>query len=1278
MNKGGEGMPPKKKQIKTHTQRQHVLELGEMYGIESTTPQKIKMWLIDLVQKRDKIKHKYKRHHIEGFVQGLLKCFDEGMVNAADNRQLSKKTTFIRAIVDQDTGKWTICNNGPTFDLTVRQTMADGQEVCQPHQAFGYFLSSSHFDAQDDTAGGCFGVGGKIINVYCKTFTLSCQDGPHGLRYTQTWTHNMAQCGPAKITKAPASKSKGGGEGKTAGSWTQIECTPDYARFGMPQGLTDDMFRVLRTRCYLLAASTPKDVNVYFNGDKLPVASFQHFVDLVRRDGSHRDEEDEGEKKKSDGKTGVAKMKDEGEEGKEEEKGKKRSKRSSIKVYAVNANCEIAVDVQDTGEMQQFSCINNVHTMDGGTHVKYVADLICKHVRDKLKGGKKGGGKSSKNAVKKISNAHIQQYLRLFINLYVPKPKFNSQAKTKLLSTEKYLKQHCPIEEATIEKMVKQSGLMKKMEQWVVMHEQKTLSKGDGKKTSHVKVQKLDDANFAGPKKSHLCTLIVTEGDSAKALAIAGLSAYGTQGRDYYGVLPLKGKLKNTREVSAEALQKCEEITSLKAALGLKVGQDYQDVKSLRYGHLMCMADQDVDGIHITGLVLNYIVYFWPSLAKLVQPRPFMSRLFTPLVKFTKGKEVRTFYNEHDAKQWKEENKEYRNNPSKWHERYFKGLGTSTHEDGMGYFQNLQAHTEYFVYQDESDLEAVDLGFNKKRADARKEWINTHRVTDVHQTGEHAQKHTKPPKHSQALVVPCFPKAKLRMHTFIHRELVLFSIAANARAIPSLLDGFKPSERIVMFGGFKRNWSKGEVKVAQFAGYISELVDSHHGQKSTEDVIVSMAQDFVGTNNIPFFTQSGQFGSRLEGGKDSASSRYIFTKPLPMNRLLFPAEDDAILEYSQPGHEPDAYLPVIPLVLANGAHGIGMGYATNIPRFNPLDLVTYIKQALSQQHVLMQQEEKKLELLPFMNRFKGTFQHKEKGQGFLSRGCVQWDAGSHCVTITELPLKVWTRGYFEKLVAQKDKLDVCGKKVKKIVNRSGVLDVCIELTLQRVEEKEGEEKEFDTLQCLKALKLECSDSLSTSNMVLFNSEGKLKRYRNTQEIMEEFIKTRLLCYGKRKAHSLQMYQQELCWESNKIKYILAVNAHTLLMDTSNSHVLKQLKEAKFDPQPTKDVMERKGVIMEDEDEEKEEGDEMSLRPFSYLLRMEMRSMTKERIPRLLRKQEEWKHKIEALQKTTVEQLWLQDLETFVQAYQQQKKQKPTTSKKRKTAPQILKKSNTKV
>ena len=138
--------------------------------------------------------------------------------------------------------------------------------------------------------------------------------------------------------------------------------------------------------------------------------------------------------------------------------------------------------------------------------------------------------------------------------------------------------------------------------------------------------------------------------------------------------------------------------------------------------------------------------------------------------------------------------------------------------------------------------------------------------------------------------------------------------------------------------------------MAQLAGYVAEHSAYHHGETSLAGTIVGMAQTFVGSNNIALLHPAGQFGTRLLGGKDAASPRYIFTKLPALTRLIFHPADDALLDYQEDDGqaiEPKHYVPILPMVLVNGAEGIGTGWSSSVPNYNPREIVANLRRLMA-------------------------------------------------------------------------------------------------------------------------------------------------------------------------------------------------------------------------------------------------------------------------------------------------------------------------------------------
>lgn len=264
------------------------------------------------------------------------------------------------------------------------------------------------------------------------------------------------------------------------------------------------------------------------------------------------------------------------------------------------------------------------------------------------------------------------------------------------------------------------SGIVENVLSFAKFKQDQALKRTDGAKRMRVSgIAKLEDANGAGGRNARDCTLIITEGDSAKALAVSGL---GVVGRNEYGVFPIRGKLLNVREASHDQIMKNVEIQHIKQILGLKHNKDYTDTESLRYGHLMIMTDQDHDGSHIKGLLINFLDHFYPSLLRIPG---FLVEFITPIVKVTKGKQVLTFYTMPQYEEWKEQNNDGRG----WDAKYYKGLGTSTAADAKKYFSDLPRHRLPFEPMQPDERALIDMAFSKKKADDRKEWLRQFKVS---------------------------------------------------------------------------------------------------------------------------------------------------------------------------------------------------------------------------------------------------------------------------------------------------------------------------------------------------------------------------------------------------------------------------------------------------------------------------------------------------------------------------------------------------------------------
>lgn len=923
--------------------------------------------------------------------------------------------------------------------------------------------------------------------------------------------------------------------------YTQITFKPDYARLGFTNGITQDMISLFRKRVYDIAAVTDKTVKVKYNGELIPVKTFAQYVDMYVGDKSNTQRIHE----------------------------------------SVNERWEYVVCLTPVHEFVQVSFVNGIHTHKGGKHVDYILNQITKKLGDYIEKKKKV----------KVNTTSIKEQIMLFIRCDIENPAFDSQTKDYMNTPSSKFGSKCEVSDKFIEKIAK-LGIMDAACALTEIKETKIAKKSDGNKSKTIRgIPKLVDANFAGTDKSYLCTLLLCEGDSAEAALLSGLSQ---EDRNIYGIYPLKGKLMNVRDKTVKQKGDNNEITEIKKILGLETNKVYtiELVKILlRYAHVVFITDQDLDGSHIKGLCINLFEFEWPSL---FQIPGFLGYINTPIYKAFLNKQELEFYNEYEYEKWKTETHNFK----KWEIKYYKGLGSNTAKEFREYMKRKKI---IYFYATEESSNCIDLMFNKKRSDDRKQWLesfdyDTRRIETI---------------------------SEIPYESFGNNEMILYSLESVRRSIPSIWDGFKPSQRKILYAGFKKRITKSTaLKLAQFGGYISEHTCYHHGEKSLFEAIVCLAQNFVGTNNVNLFYPLGQFGTRYHGGKDSASERYIYTYLCKISRILFNETDDAILEYlDEDGYqiEPKHYVPILPTVLINGANGIGTGYSTNILCYNPLEIVDYLRALLLNKVEDLPQ----FEFLPYYDGFTGTIQRLSETK-YIIKGIYK-KISANTIIVTELPINTWSnpfKTYVEELISNDGDKETC--YIKNIKDNCTDKKVLFEITFVNGA-IDKLEKEMDENQCngIEQL-LKLYDTKTTTNMRLFNCQNKLTKYEKVQDIIDEFYKERLHYYHLRKQYILQNSEKELNELYNKTRFMTEI-----INKTMNIY---NLEEMEID------------VILE------EKGYDKHNDSYEYLLDMKIKSLTKEKIASLQAKYNETIEHVEKIRGTTISQMWLCDLDDFCKQY----------------------------
>lgn len=1210
---------------------------------------------------------------------GLEKIFDEILVNACDNKnrmdsEMAKykankgknpitgekinkpvpmtylKVNFFRYSDEKQEEKWAISveNDGDGIDVAIHPK----EKIYVPQMIFGKLLTSGNYDDDEEKiTGGKNGYGAKLTNIFSDYFCVETVDHVRKIYYKQVYRNRMQDIGKPEITEKYKGKP-----------YTRVTFIPRYSVFDGMDDLTPGIKALFIKRIYDMMFCSQGQIKIYINdkvlpaykGAKTPTDFMRRYIAMYMNPEdyqSNNNADDTDTSNSSDGKeddnSDTASVTAESDAGDGSEASN--DTESEVDVGICNSEdynnmlnkiafCNSGKDRWQIGatmspnfQFKQVSFVNGIHTTKGGKHVDYVlreiTQLLVKHI------------KSKKHVA--VRETLVRDNLSLFINSIIVNPNFDSQSKDTLTSNSKDFGSKPSISPEFIQQLAK-TGIVDRVLAQNDYQNNQILKKTDGKKSKRLNIPKLTDADKAGTNHSRQCTLILTEGDSAKASAVSGVGAI-ENGSEYYGIFPLRGKLINTREHKSQKIAANAEIIAMKKILGLKENMVYNNdnISELRYGRIMILTDQDVDGSHIKGLLINWLSSHYPSLLKV---DGFITALLTPIVKvWKKGgdqkkakDQAKLFYSVPEYEKWI--STQPANWATKWQSKYYKGLGTSSPQESKEYFKAGNMKLVEFQW-DDSSLDNIEKAFSKERVEDRKKWLMSY-------TGQQ---------------LSLSDLKKMSFSEFINKELIEFSMYDNVRSIPSVMDGFKPSQRKVLFSCFKRNL-KEEIKVAQLAGYVAEHSSYHHGETSLNECIVGMARDFVGDNNINLLMPIGQFGTRLLGGKDHASTRYIFTQLNAITRAIFPQEDDALLNYVDDDGmevEPVHYAPIIPMVLVNGVEGIGTGWATCQPQYNPLDIVYNIRAMISGNTGRMRL------LKPWYRGYKGNYLiepvTKKNKTSWISHGIYNV-LGPNQVEIVELPVGVWAdtykASYLEPLMGGGKNdilLDISSPHKMPFVRfvltfKNGVLNPML-----RNRESNGFtefENKFHMVSKIPA----------NATIPLFNEDNKLQVYKDVDEIMSVFYKTRMQLYENRRTYLLNNWTEELGRIDSRVRFILdVVEGRLPVSNRPKAEIIQYLMDNKFAPTvtiATTDKRKAYACVMPYDKLTAEQLDEVNENPgkaYDYLLKQSIYTLTLEQVEKLKNQRQDMDDKIKTLTNKTAGDLWIEDLDVFEELYEKMTK-----------------------
>lgn len=936
--------------------------------------------------------------------EALLKCFDEIIVNASD--QYIRSQTYskpwgpvsqISVNFDPKTGRIQIENDGKGipiyFDSEINQWSV--QAVISKE------FSGTNFDEEenpDRVVGGVNGLGIKLINIKSKYFEIETVDMERKKFYSQICENNMDIIHTPKVLDLPRDQLK---------SYTRITFIPDYGKLCKTQNQLENPdwinlenlekfqklihFRTCQISCFIsnLNYRTDKSdridyknkARVWFNGKLIYFPSISSFLEKFNL-------------------TEWVEFELSGPE-----------IRFPWKVCLAKAN-------SPETRNQTISLINSIY-LKGGSHINLLMNQIFSGLKPEIE-------KLSKDTNSEFKESKIRKLFFIMDVRQLPLPQFSSQTKEQITISSKELiqmKKQYQIPEKIIQQIWK---MIRDLVEYKLL--QDNLKKSQKKKKTPKSSRDHEKAEKYGPKS----LLFIPEGNSAAgSVRDIIMSKNSPIPRNLVGMYNIQGVPPNacklTREIEIygekkifqdRKLQNNISFDGLYRALGLDYNFTYyagpdpekkkkgdEEFRKLNYGSMVICVDQDLDGIgNICSLIIVYILIFWPELIK----RGFVKRLQTPIIRvyLPKNLQLKTdtkksnksrvfeFYSLSQYQTWIETNwgsEELVPETVKKGINYYKGLGGHSPEEIRNMGRNLPKNM--ITYTPDECMELKMKLFYGEETGGRKEILLT--PVELDYTPE------------------MLKEQKIPISYHFEIESKSFQLYFMKRKLKSSIDGLLPSQRKALAGARIMYKKESKSKVYQLTGYVAKKMFYQHGDMSMNELIIKMAQNFTGSNNIPpLVAISNGFGSRVLGRGESAGPRYISLKyNKKVMDLIFPPEDDWLLEYNfEDGYqaEPVYYVPIIPYSILETTTTTGVGWKIDVWARNWKKTLENLKKM-----ILFESPSSgflgEVWIQPGMKIIIGKI-GSGKSSTEICLGSYEWK-DSETVLITQLPLKIWSKNF---------------------------------------------------------------------------------------------------------------------------------------------------------------------------------------------------------------------------------------------------------------------------
>jgi DNA topoisomerase-2 len=1055
------------------------------------------------------------------FTPAWYKILDEIIVNSIDQWvTYPKKVTQIKISFIKETGVIIIYNNGPSIGIYETENL-QGVKMYAPQLIAAEFLSGDNLDEDGDDnriTGGTNGAGLKLTNAFSDYLTVRTADTKVKKHYTQTFRDRLLIIEKPLIRKLNTSEKE---------SFTEIEFLPCYSAFGYECGYSKEMYidleKLIISRAYQASAFTKADI--YYNDQKIEIPDapnsikknsiFYNFAYMFLPFPEY---------------------------------GLWNTQIVSTDPKLKKFSWDICIGISD-GKFRQISLINGIWVYGGGSHIKHIKQQIVINLKCKVE-------KLIKKSKTKFNSNYILNNLFIFFKSSIVKPEFTSQIKDTL---------NDPIEkfESFLFKPRDWTTLWALLEPHIMSL---FLDKYKDKKKNRVtrgavNVPKCTDAKFAGHKTKYKdCTLIICEGDSAMGTVHEGITSKSTKlSYDYYGTFSIQGvpmnarkevtpyKDKTTKEITLirnAKLQKNERLSSLVKVLGLDYEKTYsmdkkgnEEFSTLRYVKITGAVDQDDDGKgNIFGLIINFFLLFWPDLAN----RGFITRFNTPIIRAypkNKKKFVEEFESLKTYDQWLKTkyNENIENVSSEFTLKYYKGLGSHKKLEVPQMFKNFEERLCVYVLDSEA-LQKLEAYFGNN-TELRKKALATP-VSREETIGK-----------------------MIDITEQLDRDLKAYQRDNILRKLPHLMDGSVPSRRKVIFTARSVfGNSNSEMKVNAFVNETSKTTHYHHGESSLAGTVTKMAQEFPGARHLPFLRPQGQFGTRSNGGKDSADPRYTFTQ---LNKRLcfamFPKEDDFLLKYVfDDGErcEPLYYVPVIPLSILEHMELPATGWKIKMWARDWKAVINNVKK-------LIHNKIKKASPMKIWLKDNIGEIREYKGRSY-SVGRYIYDEDKKQIVVTELPLGKYSSSFIGEYSSD-DTKQLCNKPQFKYKPEDKTNDDGVHITFHLTDTGWDEisngygNETFDCVEDFMNLRTSLDDNI---NMI--DENGAVIEFKKYEKVIDHWFPIRKQLYSDRIDRHIILTNLMIKFLKNIIKFTKNHQSYNITPKSKEDEVNDILTKNKYD------------------------------------------------------------------------------------------------------------------